>query len=544
MQTVSFRHLFAHRNSIIALYRSLIRHSSRLSILSLPQHTSRNSKAIENELVKASLDHDLYVQHVKAELNYIIREEFRNNHKTHPDKLRERIVEGIDLENILDRIGQSEFASLELIQKLVNYRQKKHLEQSWKAEYLKHPEEINKRRNKSKPTLLLKQIASRSEQFQPASQRFSSLSQKDKVKRIKTELKACDKNTQKLLRRYLKKLQTNHEIPIPHLLPYTPESSISPIFDAPSLSLTIPGSTRKSSISHAYDQEYIDGIIKPGLEFDINKFHYLEHLQSIVNDKGPFKVQIELTEAGPIAVPYIRLPYPRLKQLQEVALDIKKMMRLVRLKAVWNSSGNDNSITEACFSDGSYGVRGSKGFGSEERIHSKAYYEKLAQGEGLWEYLIDNVRNNQNIKSNIESYTNEWLNAIDVATDEVSKELNSYYQKYSKLKSSRSPLLKEQKILQDQMNLHYNDQVNRYKHILLVIEKNKVFKHSEIVNLDVVIKLYDEYLVNDSGKLKKSIKGIPSLERIGMGKGLGDYLDAVDYHYFKFGMNFDKKLKF
>ncbi|CUM45129.1 unnamed protein product [Debaryomyces fabryi] len=547
MQSASFIQSFAHKHSIITLYRSLIRHTNRLSTLEITQSDEECSKDVQTELFKANIDRKLYVRLLKSELFYIIQDEFRVNHKekiNNPNKLRERIVAGLELQNDLENIKDGEVSGVKLIEKLVEYRQQKQREQNWKAEYLKDPGEIDKSRNKDKPTLLLKQIESRSKKPQLPLRRFKGLTQKDKENRIKMELIRCEENTQKLLRRYLKKLQTNHEIPIPHLLPYTPESALLPIEESVSTSISIPGSTRKSSIAYAYDQEYIDAIIKPEMEFDINKCHYLENLQSIVNEKGPFKVQIQITEAGPIPVPYIRMPYPRLNHLKEVALDIKKMMRLVRLKTVWNASGNDANITEPQFSDGSYSVRGSKGFGENERLHPKIYYDLLAQGEGLWEYLIDASLKNDDTKD-VASYVNEWSKALEDATNCINEELTSYYQKYNKLKSSKSPLLQEQKILQHQMNVHYNEQLKRYMHIIRLIEDNKVFKHSEIVNSDTVTKSYDEYLIeNDSKRTKKNQRGMPSLERIGMGKHLGDYLDDVGYHNFKLGVNFDKKLKF
>lgn len=547
MQSASFIQSFAHKHSIITLYRSLIRHTNRLSTLEITQSDEECSKDVQTELFKANIDRKLYVRLLKSELFYIIQDEFRVNHKekiNNPNKLRERIVAGLELQNDLENIKDGEVSGVKLIEKLVEYRQQKQREQNWKAEYLKDPGEIDKSRNKDKPTLLLKQIESRSKKPQLPLRRYKGLTQKDKENRIKMELIRCEENTQKLLRRYLKKLQTNHEIPIPHLLPYTPESALLPIEESVSTSISIPGSTRKSSIAYAYDQEYIDAIIKPEMEFDINKCHYLENLQSIVNEKGPFKVQIQITEAGPIPVPYIRMPYPRLNHLKEVALDIKKMMRLVRLKTVWNASGNDANITEPQFSDGSYSVRGSKGFGENERLHPKIYYDLLAQGEGLWEYLIDASLKNDDTKD-VASYVNEWSKALEDATNCINEELTSYYQKYNKLKSSKSPLLQEQKILQHQMNVHYNEQLNRYMHIIKLIEDNKVFKHSEIVNSDTVTKSYDEYLIeNDSKTTKKNQRGMPSLERIGMGKHLGDYLDDVGYHNFKLGVNFDKKLRF
>jgi len=547
MQSASLVQSFAHRYAIITLYRSLIRHTNRLSTLEIAKTNEECSKDFQTELFKANIDKKLYVKLLKSELFYIIQDEFRNKDRgkiNNPNKLRERIIAGLELQNNLENIKDNGTAGLKLIERLVKYRQQKRLEQTWRAEYLKDPVEIDKSRNKDKPTLLLKQIESRSKKPQMPLRGFKNLKQKDKENRIKMELIRCEENTKKLLRRYLKKLQTNHEIPIPHLLPYTPESALLPVNESVSTSILIPGSTRKSSIAYAYDQEYIDAIIKPEMEFDINKYHYLENLQSIVNEKGPFKVQIQITEAGPIPVPYIRMPYPRLKQLKEVALDIKKMMRLVRLKTVWNALEDDTNITEPKFADGSYSVRGSKGFGEDERLYPKIYYNLLAQGEGLWEYLIDASLKNDTSKD-VASYINEWSEALENSTDSINEELTSYYQKYNKLKSSKSPLLYEQKILQHQMNVHYNEQLDRYSHILKLIEDNKVFKHSEIVNSDTVTKFYEEYLIeNDSKKTKKTQKGMPILERIGMGKHLGDYLDDVGYHNFKLGVNFDKKLKF
>ena len=547
MLSASFKQSFAHKDAMIALYRSLIRHTNRVSTLKIEQSNDAFSKDIQTELFKANIDRKLYMKLLKSELLYIIQDEFRTKNKgkvDNPNKLRERIVAGLELQNNLENIENNKTASINLIEKLVEYRLQKLHEQNWRAEYLKDPGEIDKNKNKDKPALFLKQIASKSKKPPSPLRGFKNLSLKEKENRIKKELLNCEENTQKLLRRYLKKLQTNHEIPTPHLLPYTPESALLPVEETVSTSISIPGSTRKSSIAYAYDLEYINGIVKPGMEFDINKYHYLEHLQSIVNEKGPFKVQIQLTEAGPVSIPYIRMPYPRLNQLKEVALDIKKMMRLVRLKTVWNASGNDVSITEPQFSDGSYSVRGSNGFGDDERLHPKTYYDLLAKGEGLWEYLIDRSVQND-CDRDVASYVKEWSNSLDDATDIVNERLTSYYLKYNKLKSSKSPLLQEQKILQRQMNEHYNEQLNRYMHIIKLIEDNKVFKHSEIVNPDTVTKTYNDYIIeNDSRKTKKNQRGMPSLERIGMGKHVGDYLDDVGYHNFKLGVNFDKKLKF
>lgn len=546
-QRHSFRKSLTHKYAVLSLYKSLLRNVNKLALLSIPSMTIDDKRNdINKEVAKISINQRQYLKNVKAELGYIVREEFRSTKKGeigNPNKFRERFIEAIRLQEILEYTRHDSTSWIQLIVKLLNYRSQKHLEQYWRSEYLRDPEEINNGKNKEKPTLLVKQMESRSKK--PKITNFKKLSQKEKSNRYKTELIKCNENSQKLLRRYLKELQTSNKIPIPHLLPYTSEKSLLPLTDAVSLSLTIPGSTCRSSIASAYDLDYIDTIIKPSLEHDINKCHYLDHLKSIADEKGPFKVQINITEAGPMSIPYIKLPYKR-DELQEVGMDIKKLMRLIRLKTVWNSSDNESSITEPQFSDGSYAVRGSRGFGEEERIHPRHYYEKLAVEEGIWEFLISNQDKNEN--ASLDSPTkliNEWQDALEIATTELNNDVNYYYQKYNALKSSKSPLLQDQKILQQKMNLHYDDQLNRYNHITKLINNHNIIKHSEIVNLsNVVTKKYDKYLVkNDRNPSKKHQKGMPALERIGMGKRLADYLDDVGYHYFKWGMKFDKKLK-
>lgn len=338
----------------------------------------------------------------------------------------------------------------------------------------------------------------------------------------------------------------------------TPESMALP-------KVVIPHSTKHRVIMDAYDMEYIDAIIKPDLEYDINKYHHLDGLSDIVNKKGPYKVQVRQCQAGIMPVPIISLPYAMPENRQEIAVDIKKLVRLSRIKAVWES-GPGTAMTEPLFKDGSYAVRGSRGFSDLERMFPRRYYEKLAAQEASWELLMDKLEAKTALKeeqvvlkesptakpSNVtwdsieKEYLAEWQLPLNVSSASIDAEIRLYWNKYStRTGKTGHPLLTRQQELQAKMNEHYDRQVVRLKNLLETLAQDNVFKHCELVNFqNPVTKRYGQYIKEDESRTERNKKGVPDTERAGMGKKLGDYLDEAGHHSFRWGMVFDKKFRF
>ncbi|CCE82605.1 Piso0_002337 [Millerozyma farinosa CBS 7064] len=509
----------SHRNAILLLYKQLIKRSHQLKSRKMCLVPSGLSSSLEIEKEKMAIDMDLYMRYLSYEINTVVRNEFRK-HRTSANgtSFLKSYLEGMDLLTVLDTtLNQGSAESWEgLLERIQKYRNNKFRASTWRHENMNE-------KASSKPNAVP-----------------STDSRLKKTQVLKSYFSSSEEHSQWLLRNYLKKLQTRHEIPTPHLLPYTPDGVISPVDSSLSTTLAIPGSTKASAIEAAYDREYIESIVKPAVEHDINWKHNFSRLQEIVTEKGPYEVKIKVTEAGPMKVPYIKLPYTRKAPLREIALDIKKSMRLIRLYTVWNSE-NGIGITEEKNNDGSYSVKGSHGYGDNERIYTKEYYRLLGESQGMWEYFLERELKGEN-KKDISKYIDEWTEELETATDVIKMELDKYYEKYKFLISKRSPLLQERKDLQKEMNEKFNTQLMRYNRMIDMIENRPILKHMDIVNPDRVDITYSTYISEDEKKSKKEQKGIPELSRVGMGKNLADYLHEVGHKYYKWGMRFAGKI--
>ncbi|CCE81674.1 Piso0_002337 [Millerozyma farinosa CBS 7064] len=509
----------SHRNAVLSLYKQLIKKSHQLKSRKICLVQSGLSPSLEVEKEKMAIDMNLYMRYLSYEINTVVRNEFKK-HRTSANgtSFLKSYLEGMDLLTVLNTTlcqGSAESWG-GLLEKIQKYRNSRFRASTWRYENM--TEKANLKPNAASNT--------------------DSRTKKTQV--LKSYFSASEEHSQWLLRNYLKKLQTRHEIPIPHLLPYTPDVVISPVDSSISTTLAIPGSTKASAIEAAYDMEYIESIIKPAVEYDINWKHNLSRLQEIVTEKGPYEVKIKVTEAGPMKVPYIKLPYTRKAPLREIALDIKKSMRLIRIYTVWNSE-NGNNITEEKNSDGSYSVKGSHGYSDNERMYTKEYYNSLGESQGMWEYFLERELNGEN-KNDIGKYINEWTEELETVTDVIKMELDRYYEKYKFLTSRKSPLLQERKDLQIEMNEKFNNQLMRYNRIIDMIENRPISKHMDIVNPDRVDITYSTYISEDEEKSRKEKKGIPELSRVGMGKNLADYLHEVGHKYYKWGMRFAGKI--
>jgi hypothetical protein len=303
--------------------------------------------------------------------------------------------------------------------------------------------------------------------------------------------------------------------------------------------LEVYRSTSFRKIKSAYDLEYLDSIVRTDLEFDINKHHFLNNLQYIVNEKGPLLVKIGVTNGGPIAIPFIRMPYPRRRHLKEVAMDIKKSLTLFRLRSAWLSL--PQAAMEKQNKDGSVIIR-------NHLILPQSYYTELAEGEAFWEFLMDieaqdhSAKSNEELNTMLTSYESEWKGFIDDTTQQLNSQIAFYETKYRNLRSDKSKLLTEREQLQQQQNQYYDKMIQVYKNTIGKLQKYNVHKHSEIVNCD---KNRDRYFHKTlyHGEPNKS-KGIQLQERLGMGKTLGDYLRQEGYKSFQVGEKFFDRFKF
>lgn len=477
------------------LYRALIRLTLKLdsSILTSP---NLDSKRLLNEKLKYNLDQELYLNHIRSEIKYHIRQEYTKQHKSF-EAILSAYIKGLETISSFQNFDET-------LKCLINYRDNAFAEQNLYSDPNK----------KTDPPKVPHEI------IKPKSMAAQH-------KAFKLNLQKAQDNTDQVLHRYIKRKQLLGELPVPHRLPYTPEVDYTldkdPIFG-------IPKSIHPKSINSAYSQKYINAIIKPSLAYDINKKFYFGKLEKIVNEKGPVNVKVNITNAGPIPVPYIKLPYPRLTELKEVAMDIKKMMTLFRLYYSWLEKSKS---AEKTFSDGSFSIKKCGGFGRDEIIYPASYYYNLAEGEASWEHLMKD----KNDHTSFEQTLSSWTEFVDISTDDLALRVQSYRDKYSHLMRKGSPIFQDQKILQEQQNKHFDKQLAIYSTILNDLKLNKVHKHSEIVNSDTNTTRYS----NDEVYGRVARDGIPRYERYGMGKTLGDTLKLGGYKSFEFGRKFSKR---
>ncbi|CUM64302.1 uncharacterized protein PRCAT00001902001 [Priceomyces carsonii] len=556
MTRASFWGKITHRKAVTSTYRSLIRSLKKLEKLPPSALELIDINGITEEQSICFYPHK-HVKKIYSELNYAIREGFllsETSSLKNPNIFTEKFLIAIELEQLLAQVLMNKRDSWSILLKLLDaYRDQLFVNQQWRLQYLRNKQEIDINRNKELPVLMKQTISPSIALNPPKDIKFKLRQRLWNFKLGKLQLRTSYENSEKVLRRYIKPRQQRLELPNPFLLPYVKEYYAANETDIKS-KLFIPGSTKRTLIKDAYDPEYVESIIKPSIEYDINIYHHFNDLKNIVNVKGPYRVQINLTEAGPMSIPFIRMPYPRLEPLKKVALDIKHLMKLSRIVTVWELSLGDQSLSEPKFDDGSYSVRGSKGWGEHEKVWPKYYYETLAEGEGIWESFVELAKNNKpntssvsslDIDRSIQKHILSWKKDLNLATKELRSQLDRYFQHYKSLKEKNSPIFLQQSSLQKSMNSHYDHQIGKYETLLKKLKQNNIFKHSDLLNLkELCLKSYPEYHQYDMSRNRKNQKGIPLLERTGMNKRLGDLLDDVGFHSYRNGESFDKKFKF
>ncbi|KAI5956792.1 hypothetical protein KGF54_000409 [Candida jiufengensis] len=489
-----------YQRSICQLYKELLQKSIQLK---------KQSTLPKNNIISLELKVGLYVNFTKR--------------YTNPYLITQALLKGIRLNELLE-----ESISTKNWQPLQDFIELEH-EEYWKwqqrrTSYLQNIEELKDKtidnlRGTAK-SLASSKRKSRKEEISPPTNEleFNQYTAKGFEK--------AKSHGQSLILRYLNRLQYDGKIPNPHLLPYTEETLVTS-GDNYDQKHIIKGSTQKI-INEAFDKEYIESIIIPGLEYEINNFE-IEKLTKIINEKGPYQAVAKQTNAGIVSMPFIQTPFHDAKYRKKLAHLIRQQIKWFRIRKCWETTENLNE--ENLHPDGSYSIKGCRGFGDDELMKTRKYYEKLAEGEEIFELFceIEKRRSKgEDTSEEIDLSEFDWCSELDIVSVYIESKLIDILKK-----SKEIDLSKHQTKLQDQFDKEYISKIKRFDELLNQLKRDNVFKHSEIVSPPNT-----ESLKNNLPPLNK----FPIEERFGRGKKLGDYLKANKFKSFEFGNELNKNI--
>lgn len=530
----------------ISLYRGITRGIFRLKkCIPVIEVRPGTDVSLSNELVKAQKDPQLYGEYLFAEIQFLAREEFTQELSYRlPTTIYNRVTKGTDLIELLGNINETEPVHwTRLIQYIVEFRSEKLRQSLWKQDYYKNRDQIERGLLKDMHSIKARRISSemqrRNVRIDHTS--FKSLSSGARTKHYKSESVISEINACKVMKAHLKRLQMIGLIPNPFKLPYVtlPESFL--LLSQPDQKYGIPGSGKSSIIKKAYDEDIIKGILAPEVEYRINEKHFLGKISNIVNNRGPAKIKIKVTNAGAMPANYLRSPRPNHRFMKAMAIDIKRLMRCIRKQYIWGlSDGNGNSVSEAKHGEG-YSVTGCKGYSYEEIMFPREYYEKLAVDESIWEYFMEQqLETKTELKQHIsllDKLYEAWLESLDIASDSIDREMRLYFDKHRAI----AKMLREKRgLVQKAANKYHESVVERYRKILDVMKKENVFLHSDLYNVKKTPQItYERALRADRHQKTKNNWGLPISEKLGY--SLGDYLVSVGLKGFRMGNNFKKR---
>ncbi|KAF3993120.1 hypothetical protein FT663_00944 [Candidozyma haemuli var. vulneris] len=537
-----------HEESIRALYRGLIRGLYKTQKLPIIVDTSiETDPNLLRELQKVSVNPSLYGEFLASELKYYIKEKAASPTPSSVG-LYTRLSKGESLCEIFQAIQQNPSQPQHwhsAIQQLIQFRDDSFRRQKWKAFYYKNRKQIDEERRKPQRN---KRQGREPGMPTPENTRraFKSLKSNERLKRYKKAMKESEEDANFVVRNYLKKLQLEGRIPNPYKLPYVSDTLTLQSVNLPDPKALIPGSTKTFVMEQAYDKEYIDAIIKPEVEYLINT-SFMKDIDEQINVKGPQKSVINFTNAGVSAAYYLG-PHSTKSKMKGIALTIKRSTRLSKVRHVWNMKSTDKvAIAHEKRVGNGYAVQGSKGYSGEEIMFTREYYEELMKAEADWEALMDDIRNHDNIgkmpplHERKEQYRKVWRKSLDIASeyiDKTLKEMSSAHQLSDRI-------FRQQAALQKALDEKYEKRAKRYSQLLDVLKEQDVFMHSEIINFkDPVSRGFDVNLEEDSFKNEKNRGGVPEVERLNMGKKLGDYLAMFNFRFYQMGRRFRERFKF
>ncbi|KAI5963011.1 uncharacterized protein KGF55_002803 [Candida pseudojiufengensis] len=486
--------------SICQLYKELLRKSLKL----------KNSPSLpKNNIIALTLKVGLYEKFTKR--------------YTNPEKISEVLLNGIRLNNILEEALRTKKWSA--LQEFIDQEQNENwLLQQRRSSFLKHSKElqeknINNLRGKEK-TLAMSRRRKKKISVSPPKDRHEVSDY------VKKGFEKAQMDGQSLILRYLNQLQYDGKIPNPHLLPYT-EETFTAAGDNYNQKHIINGASQKI-INEAFDQEYIESILIPNLEFELNNLE-IERLLKILNEKGPYQATAKQTSAGVVTMPFIETPTHDFIHRPKLAKLIKQQVLWYRIRKIWESSSNLKEENRQ--KNGGYPVKGSRGFGVDEIIKPRSFYQELAEGEELFELFTEIERRkikNLNDDTEIDFKKFDWCSDLDFVSEYIDKKLEGYLNEGKSMN-----LLQLQTKLQNKFNKKYDSKVERFKKLLKQLKEDRVFKHSEIVSLPVTTPL--------RSNLPK-IDKFPIEDRIGRGKKVSDYLKSNKFKHFEFGNQLTKRI--
>lgn len=553
-------HHSTHASHYRSLFRAILRGIEKIRPLkSAISNVQSSNRLVQQEIAKFSVNPELYHRHLLAEIRQLAWEEFLEIPKHLKDvAVFSKLSEGLSFVKVLQAIKERPEEPEgwgQLMEALVGHRSNQLKKYHWKRQYDAHKTVIDQGRLKNVPTLLAKRIVSREQKARKTELRYSSLSPSRKAKAYTSIVKASKENAAFVVRNYLKRMQLAGKVPNPYKLPYMRPKVLAQSADLPETREILPGSTKMSILEEAYDMDYIESITKPEIEYRINESYFLKKYSQIVNEKGPFKVQLRTTMAGAMPAHFLRLPYAQLRLLEAMAMDIKNLVRLARKQFLWNlDSAAAGSISDKPHGEG-YAVRGSGGFTIEEIMYPRSYYENLAAEEAAWEFRMEvrrleaNWNKIQRRTSDVDDqlrfiytcFRKSWEEPLIVATQKIDKEMHRYYKKYRILEES--DIWKRRKALQEKMNFKYSKLIDKLEKLASIIQKNQVSMHLDLFNLNKTQnRLYEGRIIQEEKVLPRIRRGIPERGGAGLGRTLGDFMQEVGLRGFKMGEKFDKRL--
>lgn len=550
---VSYYHLKMPKNNaplLRSMYRCIIRGVTKIKDKKpLIQIDDTCDASLRREIEKALIDPKLYGQLLPQEIHFLAKEEFsRVTQSKAPISVYKRMNRASDLIEVLEGIDEKDSASwTRLIGILVNFRLDKLRESTWKERFAKNKTEIQQGLIKEMPSITARKRLSEMRRVNAIKKQvlFNYLSSGERSKKYKNEVEESKVAAGTVMKTHLKRLQKLGFIPNPFKLPYISTPSTFLLLNQPDQTHGIPGSGKSSILNQAYDDVIIRTIFEPELEYRLNEVHFVGKLESIVNSRGPAKIKIAVSYAGAMPVRYLRAPRMNHNFMKMLAMDIKRLMRCSRKQLIWSLSLQDNTtVTEAKHGEG-YSVTGSGGYSLDEIMFPRKYYEKLAVDEAIWEYFVETdamthdnkplslVQTGELLNKNLKG----WLEPLNIATSAIDQEMQLFFTKHRLIATELR--LKREKV-QKTADYHHQRLVSKYRKLLDLIEKNNVFLHSDLYNVNKSSQVsYQKALEADDKMPPKKKWGLPTREKFGA--TLGDYLVMVGFKGFRMGNKFSKR---
>ena len=522
-----------------SMFREIIRGLRKIrNKLPILQKADNSSTEFKKEVEKAAIDRIQYRDYLLSEIRHTLIQKFSSKPKNIKDHAwHTRLWHGHNLAQTLNEIHSHPTqprAWSNLVKIVLEERQSQFQKNKWTLDYRAHKKEIDESHMKEMTPLQAKQLLSRQAK-KPEKASFKT------DKDYRKALKESEENAQWVVRNYLKRLQLSGKIPNPYKLPYVSENMHEKALELPKLHNVLPGSTKAAVMETAYNMTYIECILKPEIEYLLNKRHYLDKYQEIVNTKGPTKVQVRKTLAGIMQAHFIRSPLKDEKRLEELAIDVKRLTRAIRKQFVWNLGlSQSEHLTERKIGEG-YAVRGSRGYSMDEVMHTRAYLENLVSQEAEWEYSMKieelkakygpNALQDNRITSQLDKLRQQmkqgWFEPLDIASKDIDDEVELFFVKYKI--ADTSPIWERRDALQTRMDERYEKTSQKLGKLIKLLERDQVHAHSDLFH-------------PSTSKGSATVREMPERGRIGTGKSLGDYLEEVGLNGYKMGYKFRKKL--